>query len=182
MKPKIWSPGTGAHLARGLILARYAELGWETSDLGFPTSDEFCGLRDRGCAQRFEREAGHIYWSPATGAHFMRGLILQKFGQLGWENSQFGYPVTDELCGLRDGGCFQVFQHEDGHLYWSPRTGAWPSQGAIFGYWGSQRWENGRLGYPTGAEQCRSVPDALECGQNFQGGRITWNSRTGATG
>ncbi|WP_460744847.1 family 16 glycosylhydrolase, partial [Mariniluteicoccus endophyticus] len=177
-----WSAGTGAHSVLGAIYQKYASMGWENGDFGYPVTDEICGLRDGGCVQRFQHANGHIYWSPATGAHFTRGLIQDRYGAMGWENSTIGYPVTDEICGIRDGGCYQRFQRESGHLYWSPASGSWGVQGAICAYWGSAGWENGRLGYPTGPERCANRPGALECDQSFQRGRITWSSAHGARG
>ncbi|WP_460744354.1 hypothetical protein, partial [Mariniluteicoccus endophyticus] len=50
-----------------VIDARWVGLGGAGSPLGSPVSGEFCGLRDGGCGQRFER--GYIYWSQASGAH-----------------------------------------------------------------------------------------------------------------
>jgi endonuclease/exonuclease/phosphatase family metal-dependent hydrolase len=35
-----WHPSTGAHSIHGSIRGRWAELGWETGPLGYPTSDE----------------------------------------------------------------------------------------------------------------------------------------------
>jgi len=59
-----WTPGTGAHEVHGAILATWARMGWETSSVGYPTSDEFgvnCGRESR-----FQR-AG-IFWNASTGA------------------------------------------------------------------------------------------------------------------
>lgn len=173
-----WSLATDAHFMKGEILKKYAAMGWENHALGYPITDENCGIVG-GCFQRFQHANGHIYWSPSTGAHFTRGLIHARYGAMGWERGDFGYPVTDEICGLRDGGCFQRFQRENGHVYWSPRTGAWGVQGRIFDHWATNRWETGRYGYPTGAESCRSVGAQRECVQSFQKGRITWNSGRG---
>lgn len=177
-----WTAATGAHFVRGRIFAKYSDMGWETSNIGYPISDEICGMRDGGCFQRFAGESGHIYWTAATDAHFVRGAIFGRYSELGWETGAFRYPITDEICGIRDGGCFQRFQGESGHIYWSPRSGAWGVQGAIFGHYQLNGWETGRFGYPVGAEECRDLPDARECGQSFQGGRIVWNSRTGLSG
>jgi hypothetical protein len=35
-----WHPETGAHETHGAIRSKWAELGWETSFLGYPTTDE----------------------------------------------------------------------------------------------------------------------------------------------
>ncbi|TVT17458.1 hypothetical protein FNH05_36025, partial [Amycolatopsis rhizosphaerae] len=36
-----WSPNTGAHGIYGAIRDKWASMGWETSPLGYPTSDEY---------------------------------------------------------------------------------------------------------------------------------------------
>ncbi len=59
-----WTPRTGAHEVHGLIRARWAALGWETSYLGYPTSDEY-GIPG-GRRTNFER--GYITFTRATGA------------------------------------------------------------------------------------------------------------------
>ncbi len=59
-----WSPTTGAHEIYGAIRAKWAEMGWERSSLGFPISAE--QPHPGGRIQRFER--GSVFWSPATGA------------------------------------------------------------------------------------------------------------------
>lgn len=177
-----WSPSTGAHFTRGRIQAKYGDMGWENSNIGYPITDEICGIRDGGCFQRFQSENGHIYWSFRSDAHFVRGAIFSRYATMRWETGVFGYPITDERCGLRDRGCVQEFQGESGHIYWSPASGPWSVQGAIFSHYQRNAWERGRFGYPVGAEQCRDLPGARECVQGFQGGRITWNSRSGLFG
>ncbi|WP_407644074.1 LGFP repeat-containing protein, partial [Enemella evansiae] len=80
----------------------------------------------------------------------------------------------------RDGGCAQRFQ--GGSIYWSPASGAHQSWGLIRDYWAGNGWETGRFGYPVWDEQCAPNGDAWECRQSYQGGVITYNSRTGMRG
>jgi endonuclease/exonuclease/phosphatase family metal-dependent hydrolase len=54
-----WTPETGAHEVHGSIRDKWAELGWERSTLGYPTSDEQDGLY-KGRISYFE--GGSIYW------------------------------------------------------------------------------------------------------------------------
>ncbi|GAB3713956.1 hypothetical protein GCM10028815_30790 [Mariniluteicoccus flavus] len=170
-----WKASTGAHFIRGRIFAAaWGGQGWENGGLGYPTSDEICGLRDNGCVQRFEGGLG--YWSFATDAHAVWGAIGQRYAQMGWENSPLGYPTTGELCGLRDRGCVQQFQ--GGLVYFSPNAGTYPVWGAIRGAYAGGGWENSPLGYPTSSEFC-GLRDG-GCGQRFQGGLILWSARSGA--
>lgn len=172
-----WSPATGAHTVVGAIGDAWARTGWEAGWMGYPTTDEQCGLRGGGCKQSFT--GGAIYWSLPTGAHGVRGSIAERYVQLGAQNSPLAYPITDEQCGFRDGGCLQKFSGENGSIYWSPFSGAWSVQGIIFQHWGANGWENGRYGYPVGPERCGPAGSDWQCTQSFQRGTITWNSRFG---
>ncbi|PEJ12640.1 hypothetical protein CN675_24440 [Bacillus toyonensis] len=62
----IYLTSYAAYAVYGAIRTKWAELGWEKSPLGYPTSDE----KDRpggGRIQNFEK--GEIRWDPRTGAH-----------------------------------------------------------------------------------------------------------------
>ncbi|RZU33768.1 hypothetical protein [Blastococcus saxobsidens] len=147
--------------------AGWSAEGWERGVLGYPTTSTFCGLRDGGCGQHFER--GSVYWSPAAGSRVIRGPVKDRWAGQGWENGALGYPTSSTFCGLRDGGCGQHFQ--GGSVYWSPSSGARLVAPEVVGRWAGQGWENGSLGYPTsdpffGADRAR--------GQHFQGGSVYW--------
>ncbi len=167
-----WSPVTGAAAIDGQIRDRWGQLGWENGYLGYPVGGARCGLRAGGCLQLFQ--GGSIYWTPATGARAVDGAIRDRWGSLGWEIGYFGYPVTDARCGLRGGGCLQLFQ--GGSIYWSPATGAQAVDGAIRDRWGQLGWENGYLGYPVAGAVRLPNGDAT---QRFQGGTLRWSAATG---
>lgn len=112
-----YSPQTGAHAVRGAIRDRWAALGWEQSAVGYPTTSE------RGTPDRVGRynhfQSGSVYWTPATGAHEVRGSIRTAWAAMGWERSALGYPVTDEYA--VPGGRRTDFQ--GGSLIWAPGHG-----------------------------------------------------------
>ncbi|MCA0146201.1 hypothetical protein [Blastococcus sp. LR1] len=169
-----WSPASGSHASRGAIGRVWAGQGWEGGFLGYPTSGERCVLPGGGCYQLFQ--GGSVYWSPASGAQPVRGAIRDSWASMGWERSTLGYPVSAEVCGLRDGGCFQRFQ--GGSMYWSGASGAqFVIPGGIYDAWAAQGWERGSLGYPV------APPGGIrgDGGQLFQGGRLYWDSWTGRT-
>lgn len=114
-----WHPGTGAHEVHGDIRARWEQLGWETSPLGYPVTDETGTPDGQGRFSHFQ--GGSIYWHPDTGAHEVRGDIRARWEQLGWELSFLGYPLTGEM-DFDQGGRVSVFQK--GAIYWWPDTGA----------------------------------------------------------
>ena len=91
-KPSI----ANTHEVHGAILAKYRELGAESSILGYPTTDE-TGCPD-GVGRFNHCQAGSIYWTPSTGAHEVHGLIRDFWAAHGWErNPALGYPISDEL-------------------------------------------------------------------------------------
>ncbi len=168
-----WSAATGARTTTGVIGALWDSQGRESGWLGFPTSDEVAGLADGGTYQAFQ--GGQIHWSPATGAHITGGAIDSAWAAQGWENGPLGYPISDEVKPLANGGAYQGFH--GGQIYWSRTTGAHITRGAIGAAWAAQGWENGPLGYPIG-EEYQTGNGAVA--QNYQGGRIGWSPAAGS--
>jgi uncharacterized protein with LGFP repeats len=168
-----WHPSTGAREVHGDILRNWTRLGNERSKLGYPTTDELSTARNTGRYSRFQH--GSIYWSPRTGAHEVRGNIFGKWASLDWERGFLGFPLTSELRAPDGRGRFNHFQ--GGSIYWTPQHGAHEVHGSIRERWKRERWERGRLGYPISDEFTVNGGRASD----FEGGRITWNRRTGAT-
>jgi len=111
-----WTPKTGAYEVHGDIRAKWAQLGWERSFLGYPLTDETVTPDGIGRYNHFQ--GGSIYWTPKTGAHEVHGDIRAKWAQLGWERSYLGYPISDELVTADGKGRYSIFQ--GGSLYWTP--------------------------------------------------------------
>ncbi|GGK55527.1 alpha/beta hydrolase-fold protein [Nocardia camponoti] len=159
-----WTPQTGAQVIRGALLDAWDKQGFEGGPLGYPTAAEARTPSRDGAVQSFEH--GPLFYSAATGVHRVQGFILDKYGQLGFENSPLGFPVADEAP-IKDFGHFSRF--EGGSIYWSPLSGAWSVRnGPVSDAWAAQGFENGRLGYPTSDE----FPVAGGVQQNFQTGFI----------
>jgi uncharacterized protein with LGFP repeats len=164
-----FSPASGAHAVRGAIRDQWASVGWQSSYLGYPLTDEV-RLADGGALTLFQ--GGSVYFSPATGAHAVRGLIRDTWGSTGWERGPLGYPTTDEVALV--GGAVTHFQ--GGSIYFSPSAGAHVVRGAIRDKWASLGWQSSRLGYPVTDE----VPVAGGAATHFQGGSIYFSPATGA--
>jgi hypothetical protein len=169
-----WSGATGAHEVHGAILGKYAQLGWETSALGSPTTDESDTARHDGRFNDFQH--GTIMWTPATGAHAVYGAIYDAWRRTGFEMGPLGFPRTDELDTARHDGRFNDFQH--GTIMWTPALGAHAVWGAIYDAWGSKGFELGFLGFPTSDEADTARHDGAYC--LFQGGEVFWSGATGA--
>jgi uncharacterized protein with LGFP repeats len=160
------APGSGTHIVYGAIRDAWIAQGWEQGLLGYPVTDTICGLVGGGCYQHFE--SGSIYSSPASGTHISYGAIRDRWAAAGWERSGFGYPVTDAICGLVRGGCYQHFQ--GGSIYSTPTAGTHIIYGAIRDAWIAQGWQRGLLGYPVTDTICGLVRGG--CYQHFEGGSI----------
>lgn len=84
-----WTPQTGANAVYGEIRNKWQSLGWETSYLGYPISDEV-DFAEGGRANAFQN--GGIYWWPDIGATDLRGVAvhytgLHCFGETDWDQS-----------------------------------------------------------------------------------------------
>lgn len=140
--------------------------------LGYPIMNESCGLKDSGCFQVFER--GNVYWVEKLGAHVIHGGIRDKWYAIGSEWGQLGYPTSNEIGGLTEGGVYQAF--ERGAMYYSDSTGAHPNKGGIREEYAKFNYENG-FGYPTNDENCGLVKNG--CYQGFERGIIYWTPELG---
>jgi len=82
--------------------------------------------------------------------HMVLGDIEQRYVAMGGPGGPLGCPLTDEL--VNPDGFGRRTQFQNGTIYWSPRSGAWPVWGAIGGYWCNNGCEAGWIGYPTSYE------------------------------
>lgn len=102
-----WNPQAGTNAVQGLIMRKYAELGYENGWLGFPMTSENV-VKDGGRFNRFQN--GNIYWSPASGAWSVKnGPIFDAWKSAGYENGRLGFPISDQFDIA--GGVQQNFQH-----------------------------------------------------------------------
>lgn len=136
--------------------------------LGAPTSNEYSGHADR--VQNFRY--GLIYWSPATGAHSVRGGILGEYRRLGTDAGKLGLPITEEKRTV-GGGVYQQFK--GGIIYWTPTAGAHSTLGAIRSLYAQAGAERGALGFPTSGEITAKNTGASFVYQTFEHGMIAWN-------
>lgn len=153
----------------------WVALGGASGPYGAALAPAVCGLVLDGCKRDFTN--GSIYWSAGTGAvPVWNGAIGRQWTALGAESSWLGYPVSPEKCGLAGAGCAQDFR--SGTMYWSPRTGAYPTGGGIGQRWIQVGGVSGRLGYPAGQLVCGLAGGG--CVQAFERGSIAWTASAGA--
>ncbi|MGO4453009.1 LGFP repeat-containing protein [Arthrobacter sp. RAF14] len=159
--------------------ARWRTLGGESGLPGYPLRST-CQLPDTPgkCKTTFQRV--NIYSAEKSTA-VVKGAMLRWDGE-GLNLGEYGAPLTDERCGLSQGGCRQEFAR--GTVMWTPKTGAQPVAGGIRSRWKALGAESAHLGYPTAHEQCFGLifnnVDKSGCYQRFQYGMIWWSKTTGA--
>ncbi|MDX6238072.1 MAG: hypothetical protein QOG10_2887, partial [Kribbellaceae bacterium] len=112
-----WSVATGTHSTAGAFRARYRQPA-VSAVLGLPRGELRVGRVSSSRVQPFQ--GGALYWSTATGAHPVYGLISRKYGALGAESSRLGLPTF--AANAVTGGIRQTFQH--GWITLTTRTGA----------------------------------------------------------
>lgn len=151
----------------GGISMLYEGLGGSSGYLGYPVASERCGLPGGACLQRFQR--GTIYFVPGAGTFPVWGSIQGRYDALGGSASYLGYPVANEKCGLRGGGCSQAFQR--GTIYFAVGAGTEAVWGGLGLYYTARYAQDGVLGYPTTGEMCDAGGN---CRQFFQYGELQW--------
>ncbi|MEJ2861491.1 N-acetylmuramoyl-L-alanine amidase [Actinomycetospora flava] len=127
-----------------------------------------------GRVTRFSGSNGAVYWSSATGAQAVYGVINTRYDALGAASSPLGLPRTDEKAASDGRGRYNQF--EAGSIYWTPQTGAWPVRGPILNRWAQLGYERSSLGYPKGDQ--RAVTGGQR--QDFERGYLRLNTATGA--
>jgi hypothetical protein len=172
----IRAAASGIELATALINARYSALGGATGFLGIAQNAITACPDGVGYYQHFS--GGSIYWSPATGAHEVHGLIRQRWANLGWERSFLGYPRTDETTGKDPKGEGRFNHFQGGSIYYHPQSGTFEVHGAILGKYLELGAEDSVLGYPTTDET--ATPDRVGRYNHFQRGSIYWTPATAA--
>jgi uncharacterized protein with LGFP repeats len=125
-----WTSQTGAFEIYGAIRDRWLALGDVRGFLGYPATPEYETADRRGRKVTFKvcgAVSGHIYWSPASGAHSIRGKIYDYWKSQGGESGKFGYPIREEypIGSASDGQVLvvnQSFEKDGGMIHWWPGT------------------------------------------------------------
>lgn len=152
---------------------KFAALGGAAGFLGTPTNQESTCPDGIGRYRHYQH--GSIYWSPATGAHEVHGLIRQKWAKLGWEKSPLGYPKSDETATI--GGRYSDFQ--GGVVLWkNDAAEAFSVLSHIRGRYIVLNSEKGFLGFPITDEG--KTPDGAGRYNHFEHGSIYWKPSVGA--
>jgi len=164
-----WTSLAAAGLAQpDPIGQHYYDLGGPGSYLGTATGPETAVAGGR--MQTFH--GGNLYWTPATGAHAVHGLILGRYQALGGPAAFAGFPTSDEQAVA--GGRASTFTGAT--IYWSPGTGAHEVHGLIRAHYQGLGGPGSLAGLPTTDEQTVAGGRA----STFTGATNYWSPGTGA--
>ncbi|HEY0559056.1 MAG TPA: GDSL-type esterase/lipase family protein [Frankiaceae bacterium] len=171
-------PAAAPGSAEDAIATHYAQLGGAAAFLGSPIGD----LLAVAGGEEQQYAGGTIFWSAATGAESVHGLILRRYLALGGPAGVLGFPVTDETAVA--GGRYNSFTGNGagGAVYWTPATGAWSVRGAILARYRALGGPTGVLGFPLTDEL--GTPDGVGRFNHFTGNgagaSVYWTPATGA--
>ena len=118
---------------------------------------------------------GKIFFTPATGAHVMTGLILAKYESLGGPaDSDLGFPTIDEGPGRAPDSRNTTFSAADNPvIFFTPDTGARVVRGPINAAWDKLGGSSGVLGVPAEDETYGGAVVT----QKFTGGEVSYDSK-----
>jgi hypothetical protein len=118
-----WSGATGADEVYGDIRRRWVDLGGETSVLGYPMTGETATPNGTGRYNHFQ--GGSLYWTPATGANEVVGVVRERWAEMDWEKGPLGFPVNKPLVVVRpsDGRSISIHEFQGGFIEFDPGTG-----------------------------------------------------------
>lgn len=162
-----WHPKTGAHTVSLPVSVVWARHGWEKGFLGYPTTSDIPQGNDW---YKQDFQGGHVYThnSPIRPSQAsIQGAIYDKWQSMGAQNSELGYPISDELTTPDGVGRYNVFEH--GMIYWTPQHGAHFVSGLAQYVWADSGYEKGKYGYPVGDSYVNSVEETV---QNFEKGQL----------
>jgi len=159
--------------AEAAIMAAWDKAGGDTSPLGarkgdvYPVGDGFA----------LDFDGGKMFFTPATGAKFAYGPILDKYESLGGPaGSDLGFPSINEVPGLAgpDSRVITFSASDKPVIYWTPDHGAYVVRGAINAAWDKLGSSGGVLGVPVGDEAYSGAVSS----QKFSGGQVSWDRQT----
>ncbi|MDM4142934.1 MULTISPECIES: LGFP repeat-containing protein [Mycobacterium] len=159
--------------AEAAIMAAWDKAGGDTSPLGarkgdvYPVGDGFA----------LDFDGGKMFFTPATGAKFAYGPVLDKYEQLGGPaGSDLGFPTINEVPGLSgpDSRVITFSASDKPVIFWTPEHGPFVVRGALNTAWDKLGSSGGVLGVPVGDETYSGEVSS----QKFSGGQVSWNRQT----
>ncbi len=159
--------------AEAAMMAAWDKAGGDSSPLGARKGDVY----PAGDGFALDFDGGKMFFTPATGAHWMYGPVLDKYESLGGPaGSDLGFPTITEVPGLAgpDSRVSTFAASDKPVIFWTPDHGAFVVRGAINAAWDKLGSSGGVLGAPVGDETYNGEVSS----QKFSGGQVSWNRQT----
>lgn len=159
--------------AEDAMMAAWEKAGGDTSTLGVRKGDVY----PIGDGFALDFAGGKMFFTPATGAKYLYGPLLDKYESLGGTaDSDLGFPTINEVPGLAgpDSRVSTFSAADNPVIFWTPEHGAFVVRGALNAAWDKLGSSGGVLGAPVGDE----TYDGEVTAQKFSGGEVSWNRAT----
>jgi len=159
--------------AEAAMMAAWEKAGGDTSPLGARKGDVY----PAGDGFALDFDGGKMFFTPATGAKFAYGPILEKYEMLGGPaGSDLGFPAINEVPGLAgpDSRVVTFSASDKPVIFWTPEHGPYVVRGAINSAWDKLGSSGGVVGVPVGDETYNGEVSS----QKFSGGQVSWNRQT----
>lgn len=159
--------------AEDAMMAAWEKAGGDTSTLGVRKGDVY----PIGDGFALDFAGGKMFFTPATGAKYLCGPLLDKYESLGGAaDSDLGFPTINEVPGLAgpDSRVSTFSAADNPVIFWTPEHGAFVVRGALNAAWDKLGSSGGVLGAPVGDE----TYDGEVTAQKFSGGEVSWNRAT----
>ena len=160
------SPDTTTKIVYGTAYTQWAGTGRESGLLGYPTTNRISGMTNSGWRQEFQK--GVVVDSASTPAKTIYAEAYTAWKGTGRETGVLGYPTTNRISGMTNGGWRQEFQR--GIVIDSASTSAKCIYGDALTSWVAGGRETGELGYPTGNRVSGQVRGGWH--QDFERGEL----------
>ncbi|BAS15412.1 hypothetical protein AHiyo8_37150 [Arthrobacter sp. Hiyo8] len=159
-------PGIRDVRSLGAINGRYQQLSADTGSLGYPSSDEQCGLPGGACRQQFQR--GSIYFVPGYGTFSVVGAISGRYQSLGGLSGYLGARTVTSSAACGSAAARNSSRGQDllCDRRRNPAGLGWPWQFLRLPPFPGRRHRVPRHG--------RSLRRAGNCSQSFQFGQLQW--------
>jgi len=164
----IGTAGTGFWESIGDTRTRWAQLGYQSGTMGYPTGP----VTQTGAGSFQKYQNGYIIGTSSTGYWESKGAIRERWAELGYQNGALGYPAGSEVYA---GGGIYYQKYEKGYIIGKSSSGFWESYGPTRTRWAELGYQNGPMGYPTGP----ITPTGSGFFQKYQNGYIIGTSSTG---
>lgn len=159
--------------AEDAMMAAWEKAGGDTSTLGVRKGDVY----PIGDGFALDFAGGKMFFTPATGAKYLYGPLLDKYESLGGAaDSDLGFPTINEVPGLAgpDSRVSTFSAADNPVIFWTPEHGAFVVRSALNAAWDKLGSSGGVLGAPVGDE----TYDGEVTAQKFSGGEVSWNRAT----